>query len=687
MKEIIKNAFNSSNLKKHGVYFDFDNGFTNTSEKIPAMVKTQHNISKQTPVYVIFYSKKTKNGDFFTSTRVFHFSTCITEDGISLACIVQTDGWAKEEDVDFFIPWNEMDTAKHQTISVKNENNNPNALFLPDDSIIALGYNNVIQIYSKADHLYINIPVKYFADINISDNINKVLNTLEERDKEFDKAIEIIEQYNENKEYDKLIDFVKRQNLWNTDNFYINGFIIDSLLELGRKEEAEEKFTQLEKDYQEFISNLSNEEHESRNAIELMYRLIKGDIHKHRGNFYEAAESLHLAMDTGLVDGNKQIEKNKQEAYEQYIQSFNHLPYEERRVITMTNTDKLFKTDNLTLLQMNLLPEIIKFPIAHPKKDQTYICHPWNHNIYLPIEDYDMELLNDRINEFCYIMQCLGATSIQIKNQKGEEHFEGKNEHSNTNVEISKMKNKVGGNYESDSTKKENKRSRYTFDRNQYFNPTKKPYIPKDLVWFSHEATWQRLATQRLNGAILEHSEKVSSSQNKILTQNEMRDINADLETLWINVKGGRKTTDDYTISMNEEVEWEISVTFKPIEEFDNTPKSFSHIIDAETIEPEATHAEEYTQEELQYIDEVKYMLEDDDEIDDKEQQILERFRLRLKLSEERAEELKNIVLNSGKQPQLTDAEREYLADYKIFIQDGKIQERERKSSIEWQIF
>lgn len=187
---------------------------------------------------------------------------------------------------------------------------------------------------------------------------------------------------------------------------------------------------------------------------------------------------------------------------------------------------------------------------------------------------------------------------------------------------------------------------------------------------------------------------------------------------------------------MNEEVEWEISVKFKPIEDFDNISNtdftSIAETIHVEEVVPsneeqfieEIKHALEddgvicdkesqylermrqrlnisedkgkellnkvissyhkdsnqFSEEEKQYIEEVRYMLEDDDQIDEKENQVLQRFRDRLGISESRAEELKNsIILSWKKEDNLTDEEKEYLKDYEMFIRDGEIQERERR--------
>lgn len=179
-----------------------------------------------------------------------------------------------------------------------------------------------------------------------------------------------------------------------------------------------------------------------------------------------------------------------------------------------------------------------------------------------------------------------------------------------------------------------------------------------------------------MSGGILKYSESVSSSENRVVTSNELQDINAEVKALFAKMKGGIKRESNYEISMNEDQEWEIFVEFKPIEEFDASV-GFSDI--AETVQIEEVEGSPdsiFTEEEKQYMDEVRYMLEDDDKIDEKESHLLERFRQKFNLSEDRANELKNILLSAV---DLNSQELEYLKEYETFIQDGEIKERERR--------
>ncbi|WP_418639161.1 hypothetical protein [Winogradskyella sp.] len=46
----------------------------------------------------------------------------------------------------------------------------------------------------------------------------------------------------------------------------------------------------------------------------------------------------------------------------------------------------------------------------------------------------------------------------------------------------------------------------------QTFKPVDAPYVPKDLIWYDSETSWQRLVNQRLNGDIETYTENIIST-------------------------------------------------------------------------------------------------------------------------------------------------------------------------------
>lgn len=80
---------------------------------------------------------------------------------------------------------------------------------------------------------------------------------------------------------------------------------------------------------------------------------------------------------------------------------------------------------------------------------------------------------------------------------------------------------------------------------------------------------------------------------------------------------------------------------------------------------------EHLDENEEKYMEEVKFIIEHDGVIGDRDRRILERFRVRFGISEEKAAELEHRVLNQVDY-QFTEEEKEYIEEYKSLISDSK---------------
>lgn len=672
IKELIKEAFGGFNGAED-VYTDFENGHAHELGEL-YLVMDGHDIERNEPVYMVLHKVEFEKGGWFSSDKEYHFSCCITEWGISFAGSIEPFN-LDSEDPYCRISW---DNIEKVILGQYNESiSNFSGLYDFANNVYHI--EKVIKIYNKNGG-YVGVPMCYVSHYNgFVEAVNHFLELKNKYDEEqykedYSNRLEIQKLFEQN-DYEGVLHIMEENNLWDSSGYYYQFRGINSLLGLNRKLEADRRFLAFEKNFLSIDEEEYRENNDNYDNLKNYYLLTKAIKEEYERKWYDASVTCSLIKELGIED-ELTLKKGMEQNYTNYVQKFEMLPYQERKVITMTNTDHLFKSDHLTLLWMNNLPTEIKFPITHPKKDHTYICHPYDNRLYLPIEDYEEVLLNDRINEYCYLMQCLGATTIRIQNKKEESLNEDRESARNIHGEVSYKILEASGNYETNSKKGEGRNSKYTFAREQHFNPSKKPYIPDGLIWFPHEVSWQRLATQRMSGGILKYSESVSSSENRVVTSNELQDINAEIKVLFAKMKGGIKRESNYEISMNEDQEWEIFVEFKPIEEFD---ASMDFLDIAETVqieEVEGLPESIFTEEEKQYMDEVRYMLEDDDKIDEKESRLLERFRQKFNLSEDRANELKNILLSAV---DLNSQELEYLKEYETFIQDGEIKERERR--------
>lgn len=95
----------------------------------------------------------------------------------------------------------------------------------------------------------------------------------------------------------------------------------------------------------------------------------------------------------------------------------------------------------------------------------------------------------------------------------------------------------------------------------------------------------------------------------------------------------------------------------------------------ATAVKPEVKTSTGISSDEQKYLEEVRAVLEDG-EIGPRERKALERHRVRLGISEERAEELEASLVT----PSFSDDEIKYLEEVKFVLEDGEIGPRERKS-------
>ena len=402
---------------------------------------------------------------------------------------------------------------------------------------------------------------------------------------------------------------------------------------------------------------------------------LKVEIYEKDNDFYKVAETYQELKEFNKEDTKKISLYNveRQQNYEKYIKTFIDLPLQQRNIITISNTDKLFKSDHITLLNIEQLPAI-NFPSSHPKPNQTYIVHPYKTDTYLPIESYDYELLNDRMDEFFRILGCLGATSITLKTIKKENKEEKKN---------LKIEGNVGGSKEGIELEVDAKYSKAAstslskymdMERSQTFAPNKRPYIPKDTIWFPREPRWQRLAQQRLEGGILTYTERISSSENQLLNKKQIATIGAELKMLLYSIKAKGLYEKEENLQQNEEFSFLLEIEFKPMKEFPEETEIID--ITAEEVTQTPIQLPAPNDNEARYLEEIYFMLEDDGVIDERERTILERFRERYNITPERAKELEAQAIASQ---ELTPEEQEYLSEYKNSLQDGAISERERR--------
>lgn len=368
---------------------------------------------------------------------------------------------------------------------------------------------------------------------------------------------------------------------------------------------------------------------------------------------------------------------------------FSKIPYNTRKFIFVLGTEKQLpgcydKEGNIQFVfTLNDLPTSIQFPVGHPQANTLYIGHPFKPATYLPFENATEQLFMERVHELCYLGQCLGANEIRIKRLRGLDTASSEAKQLDVSGELDVKAVNVGGSFGRNTAAQNSYSSKDGMEMVQTYLPTKQPYCPDDLVWLDSETSWQALVKQRLNGNILSYSLHLSSSESVSMTSSKVQSVKASFEYLVTKVSGTYDAKTDNTFSKTEEIEWEIDMQFKPLQDFEddnvNAPNGQA------VAQIAQTQKSELSEDELAYKEEVEFCLEDASEIDAHSRKFLERKRQKLGLSETRAQEIEDMVKASL--VSFTDEEKEYIEALDDVIEDGvipdnvrRLLERERKS-------
>ena len=416
----------------------------------------------------------------------------------------------------------------------------------------------------------------------------------------------------------------------------------------------------------------------------------KGEIEQMADDVRSARNCFIAAMDSEDFD----LKKNAKNSYELLTReisrdknSFLNDDYNKRKFLFTVSNDKQIpgcydKEDNVQwIFALGQIPDYINFPIGHPQPNTLYIGHPLKPGVYIPFENATEQLFMEKVRELCYLAQCLGAVEIKFKRIKGLDVSNSEASSVERSGEVGRKFLNVGGSHEVSGSETNTYSSKDGVELVQRYSPIKKPFCPEGMVWYDSDPTWQTLVKQRLNGNILSYVEHVSSIETTTVSSNQLMSLKGSFEYLFAKASGAYDAKTDKTFSKTEEIEWEIDMKFKPLQDFDNAYVTNSQAIDS----IDQSLNSELSEDEIAYKEEVEFCLEDAPEIDAHSRKFLERKRQKLGLSETRAQEIEDMVKASLES--FTDEEKEYMEALDDVIEDGAIPnnvrrllERERKS-------
>ena len=341
------------------------------------------------------------------------------------------------------------------------------------------------------------------------------------------------------------------------------------------------------------------------------------------------------------------------------------VPYKERKYIMLVEDSKIKNCaiSGITIFNSSNVPNCINFYDNMPLNNELYVGHPYNPSVYIPYNQAEDILFQDKIQEFCYILQQLGAEEITITSLKGRKINETNNK--KEELEVAANAGRFANaflNICSSTSNLMDRTSHEQYDVKYVYDPIDMPEMPSETIWYQNQPKWQRLVQSRIDGNTLEYTECISSKLTFFTSSSEKEDIKAKLKVLMANIEGRIYEEEEKQLREDIETIWRVSVKFR------------SKNLLQEKSQSRNTISSTLTYKEKEFLNEVRFCIEDDGIIDNSEQIFLNKTREKLGLTEERAKELQESILK----PQFTENEKEYINALSELMIDGQILERFR---------
>lgn len=301
----------------------------------------------------------------------------------------------------------------------------------------------------------------------------------------------------------------------------------DNLLQkrITCEKEAQEAFDQALK--------LCDDKDEDKFLIYLNKGYVGDNLLLNRNYFIEAMQSNDYDIQHNARNGYDEltevIVKKANNENEEQDNFCNTVEYRKRNLMFIVGNKKqiagCYDKDELIpcVFTMDTFPQDINFPIGHPQANTLYLGHPLIPTEYIPFENATEKLFLDKIREFCYLVQCLGAEEIIIQRTKGSDIS---TDISNTiNANLGGGRKLLEASLEGNASSKTAERTKKTdgVELIQQFHPSKYPFCPNDLIWLDSDSTWKSMIKQRLNGDIRTYSEKITSAEATNISSSQIQ--------------------------------------------------------------------------------------------------------------------------------------------------------------------
>lgn len=379
-------------------------------------------------------------------------------------------------------------------------------------------------------------------------------------------------------------------------------------------------------------------------------------------HYYIVKNSISSFGEKRIID--EKIEELKVDLKKEFI----NYPIENKKFVVFDKTEMDLSDEKIIkVLPVGHLPQL-QFPLSHPQDQTLYAVHPYKEDIYFPISTLEDILFREKIDEFLNLVRCLGATRINIEFKKGKSISSIEKSELINSASASRTIKGFGVGLDVEKNESEKLSNQKTDDNalviTQVFpSPTQGPYLPKDLIWYNYEPSWQNLYKIRKEGGLLNHKETLTTKEvKKFYSQNQTK-LAAEIKALALNSKLDSNTENILESTFSEETVWDINIHFENITNNNNK---------TELIQNQAGLISE---NEKEYFDEFKFVLSENFNIDQITRKILNRLAEKLGINKERQS-----IIEKMFDEDFTEEEKLYISEVEFcFAESITIGQIERR--------
>lgn len=387
--------------------------------------------------------------------------------------------------------------------------------------------------------------------------------------------------------------------------------------------------------------------------------LLLSDICMERKEIDDAIVFLNLAACLENPDYQRQAKERLQHVGESKIAYLPNAPRDNRQMILCVDDIPTWPVKEFIFADASMLRNFNwTFEMGHPQTDVMYICHPLRPDHYYEVQSFHDRLFDEKRTELVYLLESIGARHVHVEAMTG------------TSLETSHDENVTAKGSDEIITGASGEVNRETHDNSRHeklqvgiedrdLNPAVRPHIPEDLIWYPHETSWQRIAQSALAKRYKTLSVELRYNEDFSINQKRITKVKGALKLFTKQIEIGWDAATEEHLRARKATVWKYTATFDDekvtIQESHSTPSALSEA-------------------EAEYLDDLKAAVSDGS-VPDSGRRILERLRVKLGVSAERAVQLEQSI----KELRLTDAEKEYLQDLGDCYADGVFSDSERR--------